>query len=104
MNLDLSEFEFTVDLTCEMKHHREPVKAIRYMVQSCPRCLHGDTKPVCGNCYVSALRYRSTAMARDLLVGCLQCGTPTIPMLFTQFYELRHFEILSHRETEREES
>lgn len=100
MNLDLSEFEFTVDLTCEMSHP-EPGRAIRYMVMGCPACHNGRTTAICGNCYVLALQHRTQTMRTGHVIMCSTCNVTCLPLQYVQFYELRHFEILSHRETER---
>lgn len=89
---DLSEFEFTVALTCEVSgHHDEPVRAIRYLVMGCPRCHHTATPPiaVCGDCYVKALRYRSSSAGEGQLILCSGCGHAHSPITHVQFYDPR---------------
>lgn len=88
MSLDLTEFEFTADLTCEVGRHAEPVKAIRYMVMGCWRCRHSmATTAICGDCYVRALRLRSESMANRHMICCIQCNGMLLPLQYVQFYD-----------------
>lgn len=87
MSLDLTEFEFSVDLTCEVVH-AEPRRAIRYKVLGCFRCRHlSQAVAVCGDCYVAALRARSALTAQHHLIICAGCNQTLLPLQFIQFYD-----------------
>lgn len=88
MSLDLTEFEFTMDLTCEVGHHVEPPKAIRYMVMGCWNCRHTmPTTAICGDCYVRAMRHRTMTMSAGHLIICSACSKTSLPLQYVQFYD-----------------